>query len=417
MPFVSSLSALLAALLTSAPAVQSLATPPRTADAATAVGKAVYLITNDAANAVVALPIGADGKLSRVTTTPTGGAGGVAVDSNGQPATPDALNSQSSLTVVGHTIFAINAGSNTLSMLSISPSDPTDLRLVGKPVPIPGDFPNTVAASSKHNLVCVGATGVRAGISCSRFSARGVEPMDALRPFALGQTTPPHGPLNTVSQVFFSPDESMLFATVKGNGNTTTGFFSAFPVQRSSCGSSSASVSHTEQRSSPNGTAVLFGSRAIPNTHRVFATDASFGAVVLAVDPATGRATTLAKGAIPGQKATCWATLSPATGTAFVTDAATNRIVEMSVSDASIVSETDLNGPEGREADPGLIDLAAAGRFLYALSPGNGTTQAAVAVVDVRANGGKGKGKPALVQHFGLGKAAGPRAMGMAVLV
>ncbi|AEO67322.1 uncharacterized protein THITE_2129246 [Thermothielavioides terrestris NRRL 8126] len=95
-----------------------------------------------------------------VTTTPTGGASGVAVDSNGQPAIPDALNSQSSLTV---TLFAINAGSNTLSMLSISPSDPTDLRLVGKPVPIPGDFPNTVAASSKHNLACVGATGVRAG--------------------------------------------------------------------------------------------------------------------------------------------------------------------------------------------------------------------------------------------------------------
>src|SRR5689334_17539099 len=103
-------------------------------------------------------------------------------------------------------------------MLSISPSDPTKLTPVGQPVSIPGEFANTVAASPKHNIVCAGTSGALAGVACGRFSDRGgLGPMDGLRPFDLGQTTPPVGPTNTLSQVFFSADESMLFATVKGD--------------------------------------------------------------------------------------------------------------------------------------------------------------------------------------------------------
>ncbi len=300
-------------------------------------------------------------------------------------------------------------------MLSISPSDPTQLSVVGEPVAIPGEFVNTVAASPKNKIVCVGTSGAVAGIACSSFSARGLGPMDGLRPFDLGQTTPPVGPTNTVSQVFFSADQSMLFATVKGDPPTNkTGFFTAFPVERP-CGvrrrhrMRGVSVSSVEERSTPEGTAVLFGSQAIPGTSNVFATDASFGAAILAVDPATGAATTLAKGTIDGQKATCWATISPRTGTAFVTDVAMNRLVEMSLSNASVVSVVDLSAT----GDPGLIDLRAAGNFIYALAPGNGTTDAAVTVVDV--SGGSGSG--AMAQHFSLKGLAGRTAMGMAVLV
>jgi hypothetical protein len=330
------------------------------------------------------------------------------------------------LTFILQTIFAVNAGSNTLSMLSISAADPTKLSLVGKPVRVPGEFTTTVAASAKHNIVCVGTTGAIAGIACSRFSPCGLGPMDALRPFDLGQTTPPVGPTNTVSQVFFSADESMLFATVKGDpANNNTGFFSAFPVQRANNASarnrpasSSSSISRVEQRSSPNNTAVLFGSQPIPGpgspnqkSHAVFATDASFGAAILSVDPATGYASTVATGKIAGQKATCWATISPATGTAFVTDVAVNRLVEVDVRDARVLSELDLAA--AGSPDPGLIDLRAAGDFIYALSPGNGTTDAAVTVVSV---GGGSAAK--MVQRLGLGSmAVGRNAMGMAVLV
>jgi hypothetical protein len=67
-----------------------------------AVGKAIYILTNDAENAVVALPIGADGLLSKGKVMKTGGAGSVAVDAEGNPATPDALLSQSALTIAGN---------------------------------------------------------------------------------------------------------------------------------------------------------------------------------------------------------------------------------------------------------------------------------------------------------------------------
>ncbi|KFY68384.1 hypothetical protein V496_01127 [Pseudogymnoascus sp. VKM F-4515 (FW-2607)] len=378
---------------------------------AVAVGKAIYFLTNDQTNGVVAIPIGADGTLSQGAVTETGGCGSVALNSDNQPATPDALVGQSALTLVGDHIFAVNAGSNTLSMLAISASDPTQLALVGEPVAIPGEFPNTVAASVKNNLVCVGTTGAQAGISCSNFSENGPGPMDKLRPFELNQTTPPVGPTNTVSQTFFLADESLLLTTVKGDPPTNkTGFLSAFAVEQvqAADGAIVMTLAGVDTRSTPEGTAVLFGSQVIPGTSNIFVTDAAFGAAILSVDPATSEATTIAKVEVDGQVATCWVAISPATGTAFVTDVGLNRLVEMNIQDASILSELDLS-PNG---DPGLIDLRAAGNFVYALSPGNGTTEAAVTVIDV--SGGSGSAK--MIQHFGLNCLAGQNAQGMAVL-
>jgi hypothetical protein len=311
-------------------------------------------------------------------------------------------------------------------MLTISASDPTKLTLVGQPVAIPGEFPTTVGASLKNKLVCVGTTGAKAGISCTNFSNRGLGAMDALREFDIGQTTPPVGPTNTVSHAFFSEDESSLFVTVKGDPAVNkTGFLSVFPVEIDCQGqgqqqgrgrgrksaASSASLSRQDTRSSPEGTAVLFGSSIIPGQpNSVFATDASFGGAILDVSPANDAATLRAKQAIDGQAATCWVAISPATNTAFVTDVAVNRVVEMSLQDASILGQLDLSA----NGDPGLIDLRAAGNFVYALSPGNGTTEAAITVLDV--SGGPGTAKQ--VQHFQMGAmGVGKNAQGLAVLV
>jgi hypothetical protein len=65
------------------------------------------------------------------------------------------------------------------------------------------------------------------------------------------------------------------------------------------------------------------------------------------------------------------------------------------------------------DGDPGLIDLKSAGNFVYALSPGNGTTEAAITVLDV--SGGQGSANQA--QHFCLAGFATSSAQGMAVLV
>lgn len=67
------------------------------------VGKAIYFLTNEAENAVVALPIDKDGMLSAGTVTKTGGAGSASINGmTGQPATPDPLVGQSALTVAGN---------------------------------------------------------------------------------------------------------------------------------------------------------------------------------------------------------------------------------------------------------------------------------------------------------------------------
>jgi hypothetical protein len=293
------------------------------------------------------------------------------------------------------TLFAVNAGSNTVSMLSIDPQNPTKLTVIGEAAALPGQFPNSVAASSKNKLVCVATTGSENGVSCSSFSEKGFGPMDGLRSFGLNQTTPPLGPTNMVAEIFFSDDESRLFATVKGNPAVNdTGFFSVFPVEKSGC-QAQATLSTQDIRSAN-----------IAGTSNVFVTDASFGAVVISVDPSSNEASLVAKQVIAGQSASCWATISPVTKSAFVADAGLNRLVEMSVTDASIISITDLFA----DGDPGLLDMATAGNFLYALSPGNGTTAAAIAVVDV--SGGQGSAK--LVQHFQLnGMGVDKNAQGM----
>ncbi|KAL5375006.1 hypothetical protein DPSP01_011496 [Paraphaeosphaeria sporulosa] len=372
-------------------------------------GKAVYIITNEAENAVVALPIRKDGTLAAGRSTKTGGAGAVMVGAaSGNPQLPDGLASQSSLSVLGNNIFAVNSGSNTLSMLAINPNDPSCLTMVGQPVAVPGEFPNTVAASAKNNLVCVATTGAVAGVSCASFSDQGIGPMDKLRPFDIGQSTPPKGPLNTVSQTLFSGDEMKLLTMVKGDPpNNKTGFVSVFDVQRQWRRPSTLATQGV--RSSPNGTAVLFGTSRIPGSpNSFFATDASFGAAVISLDQ-NGTATAAHSQALDGQKATCWATVSSASRSAFVTDVGRDLIVEMSLSDASIIKQYDLSA----NGDPGLIDLASGGNFVYALSPGNGTTGAAITVLDV--SGGKGGAKQA--QRFSLAGLATSTAQGMAVLM
>ncbi len=81
-------------------------------------GKAVYLLTNDNSNAVVALPIGKDGLLAPGSRTATGGSGANGIDgSTNQPAAPDALFSQSSLAIAG------NVWSFNLTALSIREAD------------------------------------------------------------------------------------------------------------------------------------------------------------------------------------------------------------------------------------------------------------------------------------------------------
>src|SRR4051812_15033310 len=97
-----------ALLLSLAPTVQQATALPKVGCAKnmgnSANGRAIYMIINERNNAVVAVPIGRDGLLAAGgSSTATGGAGANGIDgSNSQPAAPDPLFSQSSLTMSGN---------------------------------------------------------------------------------------------------------------------------------------------------------------------------------------------------------------------------------------------------------------------------------------------------------------------------
>jgi hypothetical protein len=263
-------------------------------------------------------------------------------------------------------------------MFTIDSTDPTKLTMVGQPADTLGEFPMSVTLSTTLNQACVANSGAKAGIACfSMCPTNGLKALDtSLRAFNINQTTPPLGPTNTVSQTFFNADSTALLTTVKGNPTVNnTGFLSVFPVVNNS-------VSAEDVRSSPAGTAVLFGTALIPNSSDIFITDASFGTATLAISSGN-IATVAASTKIADQVATCWAAFSDVTKSAFVTDVAVNHLVEVDTSSGKLIRELNLtNGNQG------MIDLVSAGNFIYALSPGNATTKAAVTVFDV--SGGQG---------------------------
>ena len=86
--------------------------------------KALYFITNDANNSVVAIPISKNGTLSDGSLTATGGAGSNEVDATGKPLAPDALSSQGSVRVAGKVsityLYLLNYGCPCLTRHSTS---------------------------------------------------------------------------------------------------------------------------------------------------------------------------------------------------------------------------------------------------------------------------------------------------------
>ncbi|KAL3482659.1 hypothetical protein BJX62DRAFT_250661 [Aspergillus germanicus] len=371
---------------------------------AASANQTIFVLTNNPDNAVIGVPIQKNGLLGEPVATLTGGIGAAGVDSDGVPAGPDSLFSQGAVTVAGEYVFAVNPGDNTISQLKVNRHTPSKLTLVDT-AKIPGEFPNSVAATSKGNLVCVGATGAEAGVSCTTYSETGLEEFDALRPFDLNQTTPAAGPPNTLSHVLFNTESTALYALVKGNGSPENpGFISVFPVKYGCKPETAAYVSREDIRSSPAGTGLLFGAAIVPSSGLLFATDPGFGVSILEVHPETYTAVSRGNVEIPGQSATCWAAYSPKSSSVFVTDVLVNRLVEVDAVDGEILSMANLPSD-----DPGLVDLWVVDRFVYALSPGNGTTDAAVVVYDFE---GEELVQRVSLKHLGAGRSA----MGMAYI-
>jgi hypothetical protein len=117
----------------------------------TGVVGAVYTMSNGAtSNQILINSLNANGQLAMVGSINTNGTG---VNTTAT----DPLFSQGSLTVYSNYLFAVNPGSNSLSMFMISPSDATQLTLLSVQL-TNGLFPISVTVNYISNCSTYGSS-------------------------------------------------------------------------------------------------------------------------------------------------------------------------------------------------------------------------------------------------------------------
>ena len=170
---------------------------------------------NLAGNSIVAYRRNADGTLTEAGTYSTGGLGGQLEGS-----VVDHLASQGSLSLdpQDHLLYAVNAGSDTISELAVNG---THLQLL-QVVPSGGEFP--VSITTHGNLVYV--LNARGGGSIQGYLqvAGHLVPVPAWnRPLGLDPTATPEF-THTPGQIAFTPGGSQLVVTTKGNTSSVDVF-------------------------------------------------------------------------------------------------------------------------------------------------------------------------------------------------
>lgn len=328
------------------------------------VAGAVYFLTNQPwGNFIISNAIGSDGTLTFGRAIWAGGLG-----QHGNSTGPDALFSQGSIQVAGGRVFAVNPGSNTVVMFHVSEKDPTHLTMIGKPVSSGGDFPVSISVSGKTGQVCVLNGGRVNGVNCYKqddvFGLVSIQ--NTQRYLNLDLSTPPSGPENSVSQVLFSEDGTLLFATVKGSP-ASPGFIASWDVDPFT-----GALSEDFIRSTPSqGGALPFGMTLIPGRNAVVATDPGSGFEVFDFDGLTSAGAPSTVTAVKGEQAVCWVVHSKETGNFYMTDVGTSLVTEVHIN-SELQSTVLQQYPQGANAST-LDDAIATVRgqdFLYVLAVG-----------------------------------------------
>jgi 6-phosphogluconolactonase (cycloisomerase 2 family) len=200
-------------LVATAPgAAQALSKPPPSSS-----GPVVFVQTNEpSGNRILVYDVAGGGQLTPAGSNATGGNGGVAAPGS----EPDHLASQSSLVYdAGHSLlFAVNAGSNSVSTFSVRGDQLTLASVVGSG----GQFPNSIAVSG--NLVYVlnaGGTGIVQGFRIGGAALHAIP--HSTRSLGLSNGNPPDF-LTAPGQVGFTPDGRQLLVTTKAAANTIDAF-------------------------------------------------------------------------------------------------------------------------------------------------------------------------------------------------
>jgi 6-phosphogluconolactonase (cycloisomerase 2 family) len=325
--------------------------------AASVADRAVFVQTNDLEhNTVVAYTRDANGHLTRVGEDRTGGQGGVERD-----VPLDSLASQDSLTydAAHHLLFAVNAGSNTVTSFAVDGAHLTRLQTV----PSGGVFP--VSVSAEHDRLFVLNAGGSGNVTGYRINPAGRLSAlpDGSRDLGLNNEQRPAF-ITAPADIAQTADGAHVIVTTKANNdidvfNTTSGGLSA-PVHNTAA--------------APVPFAVSFDA-----AHRLAVANAGDSSVSTYTVNADGTLDTITAGVQDGQAALCWlvgtgdtffgGNAGSSTISAFAVDAAGNATLT-GTSDG-VVAHT--GGGTG-----GTIDLAITSdkQFLYAENSFAGSVEA-----------------------------------------
>ncbi|KZW01910.1 hypothetical protein EXIGLDRAFT_829812 [Exidia glandulosa HHB12029] len=349
---------------------------------ASAIGATYILSNSNKTNYIVASIIGSDGKLSAGKATWAGGRGSASV-----PVGFDALLSQGAVLARGSNVFAVNAGSNTVSMFTKDASDPTKLTMVGGPVSSQGEFPQSIAQNPLNGDICVLNGGAVNSVACFTPDAElGLIAIPSTyREIGITQTTPPAGPPGTVTQVMFTVDGRRLVVSVKGVP-PAPGFVAVWDVAAN--GSLSTGYSAI---TAPSGGVLPFGMSTLPhNPSVIVATDPAIGFDVFDLSgslamPNNGSTAILSSAArnvmasgvssatvVPNSRVVCWSAFSPRTGNFYLIDPGMNMVTEVMVNSQTF-KPTMVKQYEAGPAGGSVLDADVATvngvDYLYVLAP------------------------------------------------
>jgi 6-phosphogluconolactonase (cycloisomerase 2 family) len=295
---------------------------------------AIYALTNSVTgNGVAYFSRAANGGLTLVATYQTGGLG-----------TGAGLGSQGSITLDDNLLFAVNAGSDSISEFAV---ENDGLRLVRV---FASNGVRPISATAHGNLLYVLNAG-SSSITGFRVAGRGrVTPLEGSTQTLLGS-----GP----AQIGFSGDGRTLVVTEKTSSTLDT--FTIDPSGRARAGVSS-----------PSAGATPFGF-AFDGRDRAFVSEAAGSASSYAVDAAGAH---VISGAVAtGQAAPCWLVATPNGRYAYTANAGGGSISGFTIDrdgGLALASTTTL----GTGSHPLDESVSADGRFLYVLVDGRHTVAA-----------------------------------------
>lgn len=309
---------------------------------------AVFTMTNASeGNAVLAFRRSARGALTFLDAYDTGGSG-----------TGAGLGNQGGLILdqSGSHLFAVNAGSDSLSVFSVGPKglELLDVEASGGILPI--------SLTTYGDLLYALNAGGDGNIAGFRIAPDGtLSPLDgSIRPLSGSGTGP--------AQIGFSPDGRVLVVTEKGTNSLVT-----YAVDDD--GLPGAPLVTASEGDTPFG--FSFGHRG-----RLFVSEAFGGAfeasAVSSYDVATDGSLTPITSSLPTtQSAACWLVVTGNGRNGYVTNTGSDSVTGLALARNGTVSLVDDDGFTAGAGD-GPIDAAVSrnGRYLYVLNGGDGTLSA-----------------------------------------